>query len=595
MATVTGLTADATAALVDTAKSRANHTGTQTASTISDLTEVMQDLMASTIVAGTNITRVYDDTAGTITLSSTASGGGGSTSSEGVMLSTYTAGTGTAAANTTGIQNWINAAKTAKKPAINDLGGIDVNISSIIDMVGDHLVVRGNGLRLVQTVNTAGGIRVGSEAQNIDGLVVYFSGNPSSANTAANGVEFANPLCSVYSNLIVQNGARGFYLPQAVPANGDQSSNTVFSCVFYNIRISGYSIAAIEMQTYPHGGAASTGSAWINVYIHNNWFGSNGTPSSWPVTFRNFDEGVFNQFNVEWSNPPSDAIFLQECQGMTFNSLHFEGIQLTGNSALFRTYYATRAEVHTMMAKSITIANDTGQKSLFRGYSADGNPGGVDVTNVRVDSTTNSGAKPFGLCEIESGSTNLDFIFRRVDLTEFTGAVIVDPTGFVPAQVEAYNDVRLRSQVGPNIPVDKVRTTAASAITTTTLVSDTTLTFPTAVGTYIVDGLLIFTAPAAADLSLRFNCTGTATGKFSMTSAGTAVTAMPAAGVFNTIGINTTTTIGGVDSTEQALHFTGTLIVTATGVFTIQYAEAVASGSLSPAAALSRLSYRKIS
>lgn len=595
MSTVQSYTQSAIDTLITQAKARGNHTGSQTASTISDLTEVVQDLIGSTIVAGTNVTVNYNDTAGTFTINSTASGGGGSTSTEGVLLSAYTNGLGTAAANTTGIQNWINAAKTAKKPAINDLGGIDVNISSVIDMVGDHLIVRGNGLRLVQTVNTAAGIRVGAEAQFIDSLVIYFSGNPTSTNTAANGVEFANPLCSVFQNIVIQNGARGLYLPQAVPANGDQSSNTVFSCVFNNIRISGYAIGAIEMQTYPHGGAASTGSAWINVYIHNNWFGSNGTPSSWPVTFRNFDEGVFNQFNVEWSNPPSDAIFLQECQGMTFNSLHFEGIQLTGNSALFRTYYATRAEVHTLMVKNITIANNTGQKSIFRGYTADGNPGGVDVTNVRVDSTQNAGSKPFGLCEIESGSTNLDFIFRRVDLTEFNGSVIVDPTGFVPAQVEAYNDVRLRSQVGPNIPVDKVRTTAATAITNATLVSDTTLTFPTTVGTYVVEGVHIFTAPAAADLALRFNCTGTATGKFALSSASTAGTAMPATADFTAVPINTTKTIGGVDSVEQALYYHGTLIVTAAGVFTIQYAEAVASGSLLPAAALSRLSYRKIS
>ena len=328
MATVLSYTSDAIDTLIGEAKARGNHTGSQPSTTISDFTEAVQDILGSTILAGTNVTVNYNDAAGTFTINSTASGGGSSTT-EGVLLSAYT--NGTAAANTTAVQNWINAAKTAKKPAINDLGGIDVQINNIIDMVGDHLVVRGNGLRLVQTVNTAGGIRVGAEAQFIDSLVIYFSGNPTSTNTAANGIEFANPLCSIFQNIVIQNGARGLYLPQAVPSNGDQSSNTVFSCIFNNIRISGYAIGAIEMQTYPHGGAASTGSAWQNIYIHNNWYGSNGTPSSWPVTFRNFDEGVFNQFNVEWSNPTSDAIFLQECQGMLFNSLHFEGITLTGN------------------------------------------------------------------------------------------------------------------------------------------------------------------------------------------------------------------------------------------------------------------------
>lgn len=596
MATVLSYTSDAIDSLVAQAKARGNHTGSQVSTTISDFTEAVQDVIGSTILAGTNVTVTYNDAANTFTINSTASGGGGSSTTEGVLLSTYTNGGGTAAANTTGIQNWINAAKTAKKPAINDLGGIDININAQINMVGDHLVVRGNGMRLVQTVNTAGGIKVGAEAQFIDSLVIYFSGNPTSANTAANGIEFANPLCSIFQNIVIQNSARGLYLPQAVPSNGDQSSNTVFSCLFNNIRISGYAIGAIEMQTYPHGGAASTGSAWNNIYIHNNWYGSNGTPSSWPVTFRNFDEGVFNQFNVEWSNPTSDAIFLQECQGMMFNSLHFEGIQLTGNSALFRTYYATRAEVHTLMVKSLTIANDAGQKSIFRGYSADGNPGGVDVTSVRVDGTTNAGSKPFALCEIESGSSNLDYIFRRVDPFEFNGSIIVDPTGFVPSQVESYNDVRLRSVSGPNIYVDKVRTTDAAAITNTTLVTDSVMTFATTPGTYIVDGIIIFTAPTAADMNIRFNHAAAATGKFAIAAPGIANTASPVSAVnFSSIAINATTALGGIDSVEQALHFTGTLVVTTAGTFAIQYAEATASGSLSPAKTLSRLSYRKVS
>ena len=248
------------------------------------------------------------------------------------------------------------------------------------------------------------------------------------------------------------------------------------------------------------------------------------------------------------------------------------------------------------MCKSITIANNTGQKSIFRGYSADGNPGGVDATSIRVSNLTNTGAKPFALCEIESGSSNLDFIFRRADLDSFNGSIIVHPTGFVPSQVESYNDVRLRGVSGPNVYVDKVRTTDAAAITNTTLVSDTVMTFPTTPGTYIVDGILIFTAPTAADLSLRFNHAAAATGKFAVAAPGIDTTASPVSPInFATIQINTTTSIGGIDSVEQALHFTGTLVVTTAGTFAIQYAEATASGSLSPAKTLSRLSYRKVS
>lgn len=54
-------------------KARANHTGTQTASTISDLTEVTQDMIASFLEAGTNITLTYNDAGNKLTIAATSS------------------------------------------------------------------------------------------------------------------------------------------------------------------------------------------------------------------------------------------------------------------------------------------------------------------------------------------------------------------------------------------------------------------------------------------------------------------------------------------------------------------------------------------
>ena len=57
------------------ALNRANHSGTQTAATISDLTEVVHDIVAQLLVEGSNINLSYDDNAGQLTI--TASGGQG--------------------------------------------------------------------------------------------------------------------------------------------------------------------------------------------------------------------------------------------------------------------------------------------------------------------------------------------------------------------------------------------------------------------------------------------------------------------------------------------------------------------------------------
>jgi hypothetical protein len=53
-------------------RDRSTHTGTQPASTISDLVEVAQDLMSSSIVAGTNVTLSYNDTSGQLTINAAA-------------------------------------------------------------------------------------------------------------------------------------------------------------------------------------------------------------------------------------------------------------------------------------------------------------------------------------------------------------------------------------------------------------------------------------------------------------------------------------------------------------------------------------------
>lgn len=53
---------------------RANHTGTQLASTISDFSEATDDRVAALLVAGTNILLTYNDGANTLTIDNTASG-----------------------------------------------------------------------------------------------------------------------------------------------------------------------------------------------------------------------------------------------------------------------------------------------------------------------------------------------------------------------------------------------------------------------------------------------------------------------------------------------------------------------------------------
>lgn len=68
-----GATANSTDAAL---RDRSTHTGTQTASTISDFTEAMQDALSTTLVAGTNVTLTYNDPANTLTIDASAAASG---------------------------------------------------------------------------------------------------------------------------------------------------------------------------------------------------------------------------------------------------------------------------------------------------------------------------------------------------------------------------------------------------------------------------------------------------------------------------------------------------------------------------------------
>lgn len=73
-----GVAAGATVNATDAAlRDRATHSGTQLASTISDLVEVTQDMVGAMIVQGDNVSVVYDDAAGTITISAVSGSAGG--------------------------------------------------------------------------------------------------------------------------------------------------------------------------------------------------------------------------------------------------------------------------------------------------------------------------------------------------------------------------------------------------------------------------------------------------------------------------------------------------------------------------------------
>lgn len=79
LAAAVGVASGATANSSDaTLLNRANHTGTQAPSTITNLDEYIQDMLSTFLVQGPNVTLTYDDVGNTLTIASAGGGGGGS-------------------------------------------------------------------------------------------------------------------------------------------------------------------------------------------------------------------------------------------------------------------------------------------------------------------------------------------------------------------------------------------------------------------------------------------------------------------------------------------------------------------------------------
>lgn len=117
-----GIAIAATANASDAAlRDRATHTGTQTAATISDLAEAVQDLVAAMAVAGSGVTIVYDDVLGTLTFSATGGGGAPGGSSGEIQWNNAGAFAGAADVEIEGGQLRLPAIATPATPAAGGL------------------------------------------------------------------------------------------------------------------------------------------------------------------------------------------------------------------------------------------------------------------------------------------------------------------------------------------------------------------------------------------------------------------------------------------------------------------------------------------
>jgi Periplasmic copper-binding protein (NosD) len=359
---------------------------------------------------------------------------------EAVLRPTLTAGSG--GDDTAELQALATAAVTSG--AVVELDGTrNYQISAALDLRGDGLIWNGNGATITQNTANTPVLLAGGEQQHLSGLHLDHGAFPSSTDTNAYGMLLYNVFMSTFRDIKIDRSGTGIGIAQAGGFPSGATTNTCFSSTFADIRVNGYSVQAMDMRTFPAGGASSTGCVFSNVYIHNNYAGTT-TSAGTPVVFRDWDECVFHQLNIEWVILTNkEAFFMQRFQNPVFSGLHFEGCTLNGNNALIRAYENCRLTVQGMTVVSPTITNDAGQKSLFRLNQNSGSPMSLDLNGVRIKNVTNTGARPFALAEIEAGSTLARVEIKNADTAGLTGSTTVDATGVTPSQVVRVNDTWL--------------------------------------------------------------------------------------------------------------------------------------------------------
>lgn len=288
-------------------------------------------------------------------------------------------------------------------------------IAGTLDLRADDLIVIGDGSRLSQLLQSTANVpvaKVAGQHQKIAGLGFRFPAQQSSAQTAAIGLSFGDDAVgSCFQSQFFDLR----FVNCAIPLAMNPAISTVaglFSCQFYGLDITSYSISAIDLTGGNDVGAYATGCVFNNTYINNTTDAT--TCSSYAVRLRDWDEVVFNQLNIEHGTVNTTDVFaLIRVNNLVVNDLHFEKITSSFNGAALVYLSNSRAVINSGTARFNTFSG-SGSNPLFRMFGTS-----KLVVNNWVDNnnTRTTPARP----AIDFGSaTSSSALLNHVDLGQTT-------------------------------------------------------------------------------------------------------------------------------------------------------------------------------
>ncbi len=237
-------------------------------------------------------------------------------------------------------------------------------------------------------------------------------------NTGANSIEFFAVNHSVIERLSFHNCVRGLFIPQEAAPLG-VGANWVFSTSFRNLYFQRYSKTAVDLQAYLGG---ISGNTMENLYINGRDDAGVKMETEAAVILTGWSNGHLSQINVE-STKPTEGMYFNTCDGLVFNGIHFEGVEVRSNNSSLMHFAGGRHVLNNVDVTNcqITVAD---LLAIVRASSAAAVPTKIKLTGLteRDNTVTTTNWRLFSISGDEDGVELYGDLIRADGLTDMAGS-----------------------------------------------------------------------------------------------------------------------------------------------------------------------------
>jgi len=286
----------------------------------------------------------------------------------------------------------------------------------------------GSGLTVLNIVgNNIPGVWAAGNYQRVRHMSIRYETQQNSTDTNAIGLMLGDDthgscFLSEFEDLFIEQSAYGMAINPAVTTVAG-----FFACNFKDIHIFGGGndsgnnpsggISAINFNGGNGTGAGITTCHFDNVFVHDNFQGSLQPWSGPAVELRNITDSVFNSLDIEHGILTSQggALTLAQCAGLTFNSTHFEELELAGTPGLGIVGIGTQVGDINFNNVSVRFSTFTGtsHNSVFTVTGGSGQF--VRVNGLDMPTSDGGDLTPVLALVDFNNATDVSFIIEGID------------------------------------------------------------------------------------------------------------------------------------------------------------------------------------